>query len=293
MSGRTAFVLAGGGSLGAVQVGMLKALTRKGIVPDLLVGSSVGAINAAFFARLPTPEGLKGLERIWLGLQSTDVFPFSPLNSLLALLGKRDHLVSPARLEALIKSELQYERIEDAKIPFHVVATDVLHGTEVCFDRGPLAPALLASAAIPAVFPTVSIEDRYLIDGGVANNTPISSAVKLGASRIIVLATGISCALEKPPRGVVALAMHALNLLVMRQLLSDIEHFSSHAELIVLPPLCPVTVSSYDFSQTAELMRRSEARTRQWLQQNGLKSRGAPREMFAHQHEHGAHGATL
>lgn len=289
MSGRTAFVLAGGGSLGAVQVGMLKALTRKGIVPDLLVGASVGAINAAFFAGLPTSEGVEGLERVWLGLQSTDVFPFSPLNGLLALLGRRDHLISPARLEALIKSKLPYERIEDTKIPFHVVATDVLQGTEVCLSCGPLTPALLASAASPAVFPTVSIEDRYLIDGGVANNTPISSAVKLGASRIIVLATGISCALEKPPRGPVALAMHAVNLLVMRQLVSDIEHFSSHAELIVLPPLCPVTVSSYDFSQTAELIHRAEARTRQWLQRNGLQSRGAPRELMAHQHEHGTH----
>ena len=126
MSGRTAFVLAGGGSLGAVQVGMLKALTRKGIVPDLLVGASVGAINAAFFAGLPTSEGLAGLERIWLGLQSTDVFPVSPVNSLLAILGKRDHLISPARLKALIESALPYERIEYAKIPFHVVATDVL-----------------------------------------------------------------------------------------------------------------------------------------------------------------------
>lgn len=289
MSGRTAFVLAGGGSLGAVQVGMLKALTRKGIVPDLLVGASVGAINAAFFAGLPTSEGVAGLERIWLGLESTDVFPFSPFNSLLAILGKRDHLISPARLKTLIESALPYERIEDAKIPFHVVATDVLEGTEVCLSRGPLARALLASAAIPAVFPTVSIEDRHLIDGGVANNTPISCAVKLGASRIIVLATGISCALEKPPRGAVALALHAVNLLVMRQLVSDIEHFSSHAELIVLPPLCPVTVSSYDFSQTAELVHRAEARTRQWLQRNGLQSRGAPGELLAHQHEHGTH----
>jgi NTE family protein len=289
MSGRTAFVLAGGGSLGAVQVGMLKALTRKGIVPDLLVGASVGAINAAFFAGLPTSEGVARLERVWLALQSTDVFPFSPVNSLLAILGKRDHLISPARLQALIESQLPYDRIEDAEIPFHVVATDVLEGSEVCLSRGPLAPALLASAAIPAVFPTVSIEDRHLIDGGVANNTPISCAVKLGASRIIVLATGISCALEKPPRGAVALALHAVNLLVMRQLVSDIEHFSSHAELIVLPPLCPVTVSSYDFSQTAELVHRAEARTRQWLQRSGLQSRGTPGELLAHRHEHGTH----
>jgi NTE family protein len=143
---------------------------------------------------------------------------------------------------------------------------------------------LLASAAIPAVFPSVSIDGRHLIDGGVANNTPISSAVKLGASRIIVLATGISCALEEPPRGAVALAMHAVNLLVMRQLLSDIEHFSSRAEVVVLPPLCPVTVSSYDFSQTADLVHRAEAKTRLWLQTKGLQSAGAPHELLPHHH---------
>jgi NTE family protein len=289
MSGGTAFVLAGGGSLGAVQVGMLKALTAKGIVPDLVVGASVGAINAAYFATAPSSDGLARLERVWLGLQSSDVFPLSPVNSLLAILGRRDFLISPARLRALIESELPSERIEHAKIPCYVVATDVLEGTEVCLSTGPLAPALLASAAIPAVFPSVSIDGRHLIDGGVANNTPISSAVKLGASRIIVLATGLSCALEKPPRGAVALALHAVNLMVMRQLVSDIELFSRRAELIVLPPLCPVAVSSYDFSQTADLVHRAEAKTRLWLRQNGLQSRGAPDELLPHVHEQEPH----
>jgi NTE family protein len=289
MSGRTAFVLAGGGSLGAVQVGMLKALTAKGIVPDLVVGASVGAINGAYFATAPSSDGLARLERVWLGLQSTDIFPLSPVNSLLAILGRRDFLISPARLRALIESELPSERIEHAKIPCYVVATDVLEGTEVCLSTGPLAPALLASAAIPAVFPSVSIDGRHLIDGGVANNTPISSAVKLGASRIIVLATGLSCALEEPPRGAVALALHAVNLMVMRQLVSDIELFSRRAELIVLPPLCPIAVSSYDFSQTADLVHRAEAKTRLWLRQNGLQSRGAPDELLPHVHEHEPH----
>jgi NTE family protein len=158
-------------------------------------------------------------------------------------------------------------------------------------NSGPLGPALLASAAIPAIFPSVSIGNRHLMDGGVANNTPISSAVKLGATRIVVLPTWTSCALEKPPRGAVALALHAVNLLVMRQLVSDIEYFSSRAELIVLPPLCPITVTSYDFSQTAELVRRSEAKARLWLQQNGFQGRGTPDELLPHDHghEHEAH----
>lgn len=289
MSGSTAFVLAGGGSLGAVQVGMLKALARKGIVADFVIGASVGAINAAYYACAPSVEGIARLERIWARLHSKDVFPLSPFNSLLAILGRRDHLVSPTRLQSLIASELPCERIEQTQIPCYIVATDVLAGTEVCIDTGPLGPALLASAAIPAIFPSVAIDERYLMDGGVANNTPISSAVKLGASRIVVLPTGTSCALSEPPRGAVALALHAVNLLVMRQLVSDIEYFSERAELIVLPPLCPITVSSYDFSQTSDLVRRSEAKTRLWLQQNGIHGRGTPEELMPHEHDEHEH----
>jgi len=264
---------------------MLKALARKNIVPDFVVGASVGAINAAYYACAPSAEGVARLERIWARLNSADVFPLSPINSLLAILGKRDYLVSSKKLQELIESELPCKRIEEAKIPCYIVATDVLEGTEVCMNSGPLGPALLASAAIPAVYPSVSIEDRYLMDGGVANNTPISSAVRLGATRIVVLPTGTSCALVKPPRGAVALALHAVNLLVMRQLVSDIEYFSNRAELIVLPPLCPITVTSYDFSQTADLVHRSEAKARLWLQQNGFHSRGTPEELLPHEHD--------
>jgi len=126
---------------------------------------------------------------------------------------------------------------------------------------------------------------RHLIDGGVANNTPISTAVDLGATRVIVLPTGMSCGLTGPPRGAVALALHALNLLIMRQLLKDIERFAGHAELVVLPPLCPLTTNTYDFSHTGELIHRAEAATRLWLRKNGLLSGGAPAELQFHHHE--------
>jgi NTE family protein len=283
---KTAFVLAGGGSLGAVQVGMLKALTRVRIAPDFIVGASVGAINAAYFAAQPNDEGMHRLERIWSRLHRADIFPLSPLNSLLAILGRRDHLVTPSPLRSLFESELPCEKLEDAKIPCYVVATDVLDGTEVAIAAGPLTHALLASAAIPAVFPPVTFDGRHLMDGAVANNAPISTALRLGANRVIVLPTGMSCALATPPRGVVALALHALNLLVMRQLLSDIEHFSKRAEIIVVPPLCPVTISAYDFSQTADLIRRAEATTRLWLRKKGLDLEGVPDELLPHEHEH-------
>src|SRR6186997_1259008 len=106
VSQKTAFVLAGGGSLGAVQVGMLKALARHHIVPDLVVGASVGAINSAFYAASPNEDGIARLEFLWLKLHRGDVFPLSASNSSLGLFGKRDYLVSPAPLQSLIESVL-------------------------------------------------------------------------------------------------------------------------------------------------------------------------------------------
>jgi NTE family protein len=264
---------------------MLKALTRLGVVPDLVVGASVGAINGTYFAMEPNEQGVERLERVWLRLRRANVFPLSPASSILAFFGRRDHLVTPALLRALIQSELPYHKLEDARIPCYVVATDVLTGDEIALASGPAVTALLASAAIPAVFPVVSIDGRHLMDGGVANNTPISTAVDLGATRVVVLPTGMSCALAGPPRGAVALALHALNLLVMGQLLKDIERFADRTELVVLPPLCPLTTNAYDFSHTHELIHRAEAATRLWLKKNGLHGRGVPRELQAHQHD--------
>jgi NTE family protein len=262
---RTAFVLAGGGSLGAVQVGMLKALDQAGVVPDFVVGASVGAINAAYYAAAPDRAGVAGLERIWLRLRSADVFPFSVLDTALCLLGRRGHLAQPAPLLALLAAELPYRRLEDAPLPCHVIATDVLDGTEVTLSSGDALQALSASAAIPAVFPPVTIDGRPLMDGGIASNTPIAAAFALGARRVVVLPTGLPCALKEPPRGAIAIALHALNLLAMRQLLADIDRFAGRCELSVVPPLCPLATTSYDFSRSAELITRAEQATRQWL----------------------------
>jgi NTE family protein len=281
---KTAFVLAGGGSLGAVQVGMLAALARQGVVPDFVVGVSVGAINAAYYAAEPDDRGVERLKRIWLQLRRTDVFPFSPIASRLGFFGKTDHLVSPAPLRSLIESELPYQRLEDARIPCYVVATDALEGTEVVLSSGPAATALLASAAIPAIFPPVTLGERYLLDGGVSNNTPLSTALRTGAARVIVLPTGISCALQEPPRGAMALALHALNLLIMRQLVNDIERFAGVADVVIVPPLCPLSTTTYDFSQSADLIHRAEAATRLWLRTDGLHRLGTPPALLPHHH---------
>jgi NTE family protein len=289
---RTALVFAGGGSLGAAEVGMLKVLVAAGVRPDLVVGASVGAINAAQFAGDPTPGGVQRLEEIWRTVRRQDVFPATPVETVLGLFAGRDYLVTPKPLKHLIASHLPYEHLENARIECCIVATDALNGSEVRFSKGPAVDCLLASAAIPGVFPPVRIGGRHLVDGGVANNTPISTAVDLGADRIIVLPTGFSCALTRPPHGALAIALHALNLLVARQLVRDARQFSRVVNLVIIPPLCPLAVSPYDFSRTGELIDRAAEATSRWLNRTGLDVGTIPGALTPHEDQQAAETHT-
>src|SRR5215212_4617251 len=254
-TGDIAFVMSGGASLGAIEAGMLRSLYEAGITPDLIVGTSAGALNAAFIASRPqTSETAEGLADVWRGLRRGQVFPLNPLTGLLGFIGTRDHLVPPAGLRRLIGRYLDVERLEQNRIPLHVVAVDVITGEECLLSDGPALEAVMASAAIPAVFPPVAWDGRELMDGGVANNTPISHAVALGARQIYVLATGHACQLPQPPRGALEMALHALSLLTHRRLVEDIERHRGDAQLIVLPPPCPLDIQPIDFAHADELI---------------------------------------
>ena len=282
---RTAFVLAGGGSLGAVEVGMLEALVEAGVRADLVVGASAGALNGAFFAGRPDATGVRALRAIWQGLRARDVFPFSPLGSLLGVFAVRDHIVDPGPLRRLLEKHLRIHALEDAVLPLHVVATDVLTGSQVVLSRGPAIPAVLASAAIPGVFPPVHIGDAHLFDGGIASNTPIAAALELGAERIIVLPTGFSCQMKRPPPSALAMALHGVNLIIARQLVVDIERFTDRTQIRVIPPLCPLATQPFDFSFAATLIERASATTRDWLHRGGLDHADIPHELPPHAHD--------
>lgn len=286
---RTAFVFAGGGSLGAIQVGMLKALLAHGVEADMVVGCSVGAINAACFASDPSPGGVARLEAVWRGLRRADVFPAPTLRGLLGVFSKRDHLVDPSALRRLLDGNLPIERLEQARLPCHVVATDLLEGIEVRIASGPATPALLASAAIPGVFPPVRIDGRYLIDGGVASHTPVSAAVALGAKRVFVLPTGYSCAMDSPPRNAIDVALHGLNILIVGKLISAVQRFARDADITVVPPLCPLLTSPLDFRSTGELIERAALATGRWLanKDQGLVD-GLPHALPPHSHGAGS-----
>lgn len=280
---KTAFVLAGGGSFGAVQVGMLRALLAHGLKADMVVGSSVGAINGAYFAGDPTSEGVEKLVQLWRGIQRRDVFPVS-WRTLLMFAWRRDFLVSQDGLRQLIDAHLPYRNLDEAKLPLHVVATDLLSGGAIVLSKGPAAQAIIASAAIPAAFPPIQIDGYYLCDGAVTSNTPVRVAVAHGATRLIVMPTGYACARESPPRGAVASALHALTLLIARQLVAEIEGLDHSIDFVIVPPLCPLTGSPYDFSQTSELIDRAAENTARWIAGGGLERREVPHELKAHRH---------
>lgn len=284
MSDITALVLAGGGSLGAVQVGMLQALVQSRVAIDLVIGASVGAINSAHFANRPDMAGVTELAAIWCGLTRREIFPFSLFGAGLAVFQGRGHLLANTGLQQMIGRVLPVARIEDSRLPLHIVTTDMLNGAEVLLSQGNLLEALMASAAIPLVYPPVEIAGRLLIDGGVASNTPIASAVELGATRILVLPTGFGCACAKPPRSLVARALHTLNLMSMRQLVRDIALHQAQAQIHVAAPLCPLGVSVFDFSQTHSLIERARQQTHTWLEHGGLKQTGIPDALLAHSH---------
>ncbi len=279
---KTAFVFAGGGSLGAVQVGMLREIISAGLKPDFVIGSSVGAMNAAYFAGAPDAEGVERLAEIWSGLRRSDVFPLS-LGRLFSLLSYPDSVVDSSGLRSLIESKLPYARLEDAAIPVHVTATG-LEGMAVLLSKGSATDAILASTAIPGVFPPVRIEGQVLMDGAIANNTPILVAANLGASRIIVLPTGIACSLKEPPKGAIARALHAVTLLVAWQVIRDLERLPEDVLVCIAPPLCPLDVSPYDFSASRHLMQRAADSTRKWLDGGGHLRRSTLKEFQAHRH---------
>jgi NTE family protein len=281
-AGGTAFVFTGGGSLGAIQVGMLRTLLAYDVLPDFVVGSSVGAINASYFAAAPNADGVAALARIWSGLRRSDVFPFTLVNAF-GLLRHPTHLVDPIGLRQLIETNLPYRRLEDASLPLHIMATNQ-QGQPVRLSAGPAVEAILASAAIPGVFPPVEIAGEALMDGAIAANTPLRLAVELGASRIVILPTGYACALHEPPRRAVAKALHAVTLLINWQLMHELETISPNIEVHLVPTLCPLAVSPFDFSAAPQLIERAAESAKKWIEEGGLTRQARPQELAPHRH---------
>jgi NTE family protein len=252
-----------------MQVGMLRALYEHGITADAFVGTSVGALNAAFVASRPqTVATAQELAEVWRGIRRAHAFPLSLRTMLGGVSGQRDHLVPVRGLRQIVERHVEFDDLAQANVPLHVVAFDITAGSEAVLREGPAIDAIVAACAIPGVFPPVQIGERLLIDGGVVNNTPIRHAVELGAERVYVLPTQQPASLRPHlPRTPLDAAMYGLGLLVTSRLEADIARYQNQVELIVLPAPNPGYIQPTDFDHTTELAAEAHAAAQQTLTQ--------------------------
>ena len=187
---RTAFVLGGGGVLGACEVGMLRALLEAGVVPDLVLGTSVGAINGAVFAAEPNLDGVARLEKVWTELDARGLFEGSVFARLGTAVRTRTHLHPNEPLRLMLAQALGTLRIEELPLRFACVAACIERAAETWFAAGPAVEAVLASCAVPGILPPVRLGDEHYLDGGLVDSVPLGRAVELGATRVFVLHVG-------------------------------------------------------------------------------------------------------
>lgn len=255
-----AFVLQSGGSLSAGQVGMLRALREAGIRPDVMVGSSAGALNAVAFAQDPTADGLDELRQRWTRVHRNDGFPVQPRQLFAGLSGRSAGLLSPRRFRTWLSAGLHTRDLDDAVIPTAVVATDADSGETVVLSHGSAMDALLASTAIPGLFPPVRIDGRWLLDGGIGADIPLRQAEELGAALSYIL-----------PRATPAPAAHAaLGALLragsqLQERSSDVALAAARHEVRFLPAPTSLGGSPFDFRSTRPLIQDGYTATKSWL----------------------------
>jgi NTE family protein len=230
-------------------------------------------------------EALSDLARLWASLRRRDIFPIGPVRSVLAVLGAQESLFSPAPLARMLAAELPYKRLEQAGIPVHVVTADLLTGQGVLLSDGDVVSALLASCAIPGIFPGMRRDGLVLCDGALADASGVFQAAELGADRIYVLTAGTACALDREPGHPAAAALHAITLLLQQRAVVETKALAGSVDIRVIPPLCPLTVSGADFSHAEELIDRARLASAEWLDA-GADVLPAP-ERFLSLHGHG------
>lgn len=231
---RTAFVLSGGGNQAVSQVGMLRALLERDIVPDVVVGTSAGALNGAVVATDPTVAGVEHLADVWLSIRTGEVFQGGKLARAWNVLRRDDHLFTNDGLLAVLDRAHTAATFAETEVPLRVVATDLGTGDEVVFASGPLEPALLASTALPALFPPVEHDDRLLVDGAVTNTVPLWHALSGPTDRVYVC--NVSGALaERRLRSPLDVAVRAFAISRNQRFDLELRHAPPDVDVLVLP----------------------------------------------------------
>lgn len=266
---REVVVLSGGGSLGAAQVGSLRALFEAGIRPDAFVGCSVGALNAAFLAVDPTPERLTELEQIWRKLDRGDVFGRNrrllASHPLMHAVRRDDHIYEPDALRSLVRQWVPLDDLGDTAVPCHVVTTDLVTGQPSWWCDGDPVTVLTASACLPALFPPVALGGSLHVDGGVVCPVPVERALELGAVRVWVVDTS-GGALGRRDERMTALDVLLQAFAISRaQLDRPLTGVRPDQRVVRLRRPDLGRIEMRDFSQTARLMAAGYAVAREAL----------------------------
>jgi NTE family protein len=269
-----AFVLGGGGRLGAHEVGMLEALFDRGVTPTLIVGTSVGAINGAVAASSPAPATVERLAEVWSRLEENAVFNGSIVSRLATLARTRTHLHANDALRDMLAAALP-ERIEDLEVPFQCIAASIERASEHWFASGPLVDAVMASAAVPGLLPAVEIDGEHFLDGGIVNSIPVARAVELGAATIYVLHVGRVERPLEPPRWPWEVGLVAFEIARRHRFLGDLERLPDDVTVHVLPTgqTDPPRYSDLsqlrygDVSQVAAAIARARDATARYLEE--------------------------
>lgn len=270
---RRALVLSGGGPYGALQAGAIKALLEDGFAPDLIVGTSVGALNGAFVAADPTAAGAAKLHDVWTALTEEALFPGARRRSSWARMVMRgDRIFTPDGLSALIENDLPISTFEEAALPLGIVATDIETGRDVTFTTGALREPLLASAAMPGIYPPVEIEGRRYIDGGVANAVPIVPAVEMGGGRVVVINCSGSRQERRPLQRPMDHLLHAFLLARSQRYERDLETLAPKVEIVEVPlPSLGFNVPFTSMEYTELMLRLGHAAARRFLESSPLR----------------------
>ena len=259
-------MLGGGGNLGALQVGMLQAAIDRGIVPDELVGCSAGAINAAMVAADPTPKGVERLRTLWTTAQRDIIAPVTKFDGVRLLTHRGVSLQSNAGLRRILEASLPHRRFEEFAVPFHVVATSLTTNSERWFSSGDVIEPILASAALPAIFPPVVIEGDMLVDGGVLNNVPLSKAHGLRPNRIYVFHVGNFDRKRPAPKRPIDVLLQTFSMSRAQRYESESkEPPAPGVEVVILPSVDPGKLRYNDFARSGELIERARVATATFL----------------------------
>lgn len=264
---------------------MLRGLFEREIVPELVVGTSIGALNGAAVAAAPRLSTVDRLQEVWTTLDKTEVFSGSVFSGAANLVRTRTSLHSNQPLRRLIESMLPAKTFDDLEIPFQCVAASIERAAEHWFHEGPLVDAILASCAVPGILPAVKLNGEHFMDGGVVNSIPIGRAVELGATEIFVLHVG---RIERPltsPRNPWQVAMVAFEVARRHRFARDMASLPPGVTAHVLPSggIAPARYDSFgelryrNFRSVARHIQLAHRATRDYLDHRELSGSGKPR----------------